>query len=190
MFVWFIQTYSPNINICNINSEGIWVLQSKLQFWLINCNLVIMKAWQAITITFDTLSESGCCNCNCNFRELITENFRCWLYYVLLLRYFENDICTVIWDLKAKWCCPCWHLSGVAKRVVFQKGGFGGCSSGTKTGTRVHSDVPPERKPERGYVRVFPWNEKPEWEHVRQNHPFTKPPLWAFVSSRIWEQFM
>ena len=30
------------------------------------------------------------------------------------------------------------------QRVVFQKGGFGG----TKTGTRVHSDVPPERKPE------------------------------------------
>ena len=28
----------------------------------------------------------------------------------------------------------------------FQKGGFGGCSPGTKTGTRVHSDVPPERK--------------------------------------------
>ena len=27
---------------------------------------------------------------------------------------------------------------------------FGGCSTGTKTGTRVHSDVPPER----GYVRT------------------------------------
>ena len=44
--------------------------------------------------------------------------------------------------------------------MVFQKGGFGGCSPGTKTGTRVHSDVPPERKPEeRGYVRMFPQNE-------------------------------
>ena len=50
-------------------------------------------------------------------------------------------------------------VSGVHKRVVFQKGGFGGCSPGTKTGTRVHSDVPPERKPERGYVRLFPLNE-------------------------------
>ena len=38
------------------------------------------------------------------------------------------------------------------------KGTFG-CSPGTKTGTRVHSDVPPERKPERGHVRMFPWNE-------------------------------
>ena len=29
------------------------------------------------------------------------------------------------------------------------------CLPRTKTGTRVHSDVPPERKPERGYVRMF-----------------------------------
>ena len=80
------------------------------------------------------------------------------------------------------------------KKGGFQKGGFGGCSPGTKTGTRVRSpkppfyetallspsdpfwgrqrvvskrvvsaDVPPERKPERGYVR--------------QNRPFTKPPF-------------
>ena len=63
-------------------------------------------------------------------------------------------------------------LSGVGKRVVFQQGGFGrcppplnenrnegtfGCSLGTKTRTRVRSHVPPERKPERGYIR--------------QNHP-------------------
>ena len=34
-----------------------------------------------------------------------------------------------------------------------------GCSPGTKTGTRVHSDDPPERKPERGYIRMFPRNE-------------------------------
>ena len=51
------------------------------------------------------------------------------------------------------------RISGVAKRVVFQKGGFGGCSPGTKTGTRAHSDVPPEGKPEQGYVRMFPRNE-------------------------------
>ena len=49
----------------------------------------------------------------------------------------------------------------------FQKGGFGGCSPGTKTGTRVRSDVPPERKPERGYVR--------------QSHPFTKLPCYLPV---------
>ena len=70
------------------------------------------------------------------------------------------------------------HTIGVAKRVVFQKGGFGACSPGTKTGTRVHSDVPPERKPERGYVRMLPRNEKPERGHIRQNHPFGKPPFW------------
>ena len=52
---------------------------------------------------------------------------------------------------------------GVAKTVVFEKGGSGRCSPGTKTGMRVHSHVPLERKPERGYVR--------------QNHPFTKPPF-------------
>ena len=42
-----------------------------------------------------------------------------------------------------------------------------GCSAGTKTGTRVRSNVPLERKPERGYVR--------------QNHPFTKPPSYLPV---------
>ena len=64
--------------------------------------------------------------------------------------------------------------SGVDKRVVFQKGGFGGCSSRTKTGTRVHSDVPPERKPERGYVRMFPRNEN------RNEGTFAKTtePIW------------
>ena len=74
--------------------------------------------------------------------------------------------------------------SGVAKRAVFQKGGFGGfgaCSPGTKTGTRVHSDVPPERKPERGYVRMFPRNEKPERGYFRQTTLLRNCP---FVSSR------
>ena len=38
-----------------------------------------------------------------------------------------------------------------------------GCPPRTKTRTRVHLRVPPEPKPERG--------------HIRQNHPFTKPPF-------------
>ena len=29
----------------------------------------------------------------------------------------------------------------------------------SKTVTRVHSDAPPEREPERGYFRMFPRNE-------------------------------
>ena len=59
----------------------------------------------------------------------------------------------------------------------------------------VWADVPPERKPERGYIRMFPQNENrnegtfscspgtktrnenPERGHIRQNHPFTKPPF-------------
>ena len=38
-----------------------------------------------------------------------------------------------------------WEFSGVAKRVVFQR--------------VVLADLPPERKPERGYIRMFPQNE-------------------------------
>ena len=41
-----------------------------------------------------------------------------------------------------------------------------------KTGTRVHSDVHPERKPERGYVRMFPRNET----GTRAHSP--KPPFY------------
>ena len=48
------------------------------------------------------------------------------------------------------------QYSGVDKRLVFQTSGFGGCSSRTKTGTRVHSDVPPERKPEGGAFACNP----------------------------------
>ena len=93
----------------------------------------------------------------------------------------------------------------------FQKGGFGGCSPGTKTGTRARSpkppfyetallspseplfgvdkrvvskrvvsaDVPPERKPERGYVR--------------QNHLFTKPPFHLpviFCCTKMGDRFL
>ena len=78
--------------------------------------------------------------------------------------------------------------SGVHKRVVFQN--------------VVLAAVPPERKPERGYVRMLSrnenrnegtfaccsgmktgtrvrWHVPPERErgHIRQNHPFTKPPF-------------
>ena len=38
-----------------------------------------------------------------------------------------------------------------------------GCSPGTRTGTRVRSHAAPERRQERG--------------HIRQNHPFAKPPF-------------
>ena len=61
-----------------------------------------------------------------------------------------------------------------SKRVVFQKGGFGGCSPGKRGYIRM---FPRNEKPERGYVRMFPWNGNPERGDVCQNHPFTKPPL-------------
>ena len=64
------------------------------------------------------------------------------------------------------------EFCGTFGRGVFQKSGFGGCSPRTKTRTRVHSDVPPERKPERGYVRMFPRNES----GTRAHSP--KPPLY------------
>ena len=59
----------------------------------------------------------------------------------------------------------------------------------------VLADCPPERKPERGYIRMFPrnenWNEgtfaccperKPEQGYIRQNRPFTKPPFYLPVT--------
>ena len=51
------------------------------------------------------------------------------------------------------------HLRGFTKGWLSKRVFFGGCSPATKTGTRVHSDAPPERKPERGYVRMFPRNQ-------------------------------
>ena len=74
------------------------------------------------------------------------------------------------------------QFSGVDKRVVYKR---------VVSKRVVLADVPPERKLERGYIRMFPWNEdrnegmfacspelKPERGHVRQNHPFTKPPFY------------
>ena len=75
----------------------------------------------------------------------------------------------------------------VPKSVVFQR--------------VVLADVPRERKRERGYIRMFPRNanlltgtrvrsldppeRKPERGHVRQNHPFTKPPFCLLSSCVI-----
>ena len=51
-------------------------------------------------------------------------------------------------------------LFGVDKRVVSKR--------------VVSADVPPERKPERGYVR--------------QNHPFRKPPFYLPVTVGFWDR--
>ena len=66
-------------------------------------------------------------------------------------------------------------VSGMRFFGGWQKGGF------PKGWFRVHSDVPPERKQERRYVRMFP-RKKPERGHICQNHPFTKPPFYLPVS--------
>ena len=70
-----------------------------------------------------------------------------------------------------------------AKKGGFLEGWFWRMFPGTKTGTRVHSDVPPERKPERGYVRMFPRNEH------RNEGTFAKTTLLQnhlFVSRNFW----
>ena len=51
---------------------------------------------------------------------------------------------------------------GGAQKRGFQKGGFGGCSPGTKTGTRVRSDVPPQRKTGTRVRSHVPSERKPE----------------------------
>ena len=57
---------------------------------------------------------------------------------------------------------------------------------------------PQNENPERGYIRMVPWNEnrgtrvrshvppkrKPERGYVRQNHPFTKPPSYLSMTSK------
>ena len=70
---------------------------------------------------------------------------------------------------------------GGTQKGGFQKGGFGGCSPGTKTGTRVRSDVPPERKTGTRVRSHVPPERRPEQGHIRQNHPFTKPPFYLPV---------
>ena len=61
-----------------------------------------------------------------------------------------------------------WFPKGWFSRNENRNEGTFGCSPERKTGTRVRSGVPPERKPERG--------------HIRQNHPFTKPPFFLPVT--------
>ena len=62
----------------------------------------------------------------------------------------------------------------------FPKGWFWQMFPGTKTGTRVHSDVPRHQKPDEGTFgcSLVP---KPERGYIRQNRPFTKPPF-CFLS--------
>ena len=79
-------------------------------------------------------------------------------------------------------CCGSWPPLGGTQKGGFQKGGFGGCSSGTKTGTRVRSDVPPERKTGTRVRSHVPPERKPERGYIRQNHPFTKPPFYLPVN--------
>ena len=68
----------------------------------------------------------------------------------------------------------------------FPKGWFWRmCSPGTKTGTRAHSDVPPERKPGTRVRSHVPPERQPERGHVRQNHPFTKPPFYLPVNCKV-----
>ena len=67
----------------------------------------------------------------------------------------------------------------------FQKGGFGGCSPVPKTGTRVHLDdiVPLVRITETRVHSDVPRYRKPERGYIRQNHPFSKRPF-RFLSTK------
>ena len=55
---------------------------------------------------------------------------------------FSSDTATAFLSERTQEGCGC--FSGVCtQKGGFQKGGFGGCSPGTKTGTRVRSPKPP-----------------------------------------------
>ena len=69
----------------------------------------------------------------------------------------------------------------------FPKGWFWRMFPQNETGTRVDSDIPPERKPERGYVRT---KRKPERGYIRQNHPFTKPPFCLRSITLLFPNFL
>ena len=59
----------------------------------------------------------------------------------------------------------------------FPKGWFWRMFPGTKTGTRVHSDVPPERKPERGRTFAFSPRTKTGKRAYSPKPPFYETPL-------------
>ena len=67
-----------------------------------------------------------------------------------LLSLYDNFM---MLETKARACL------GGRQKGGFPKGWFWRMFPWNETGTRVHSDVPPERKPERGYARMFPRNE-------------------------------
>ena len=117
----------------------------------------------------------------------ISQTKRRW-YAILTLKFsggYQYCVCvptTQIIVLRESWKCS-WNFGAVcgptlyeaptfsqiadSQRVVFQKGGFGGCSPGTK--------------PERGYIRMFPGRKT----GTRAHSP--KPPFYEnrpFVSSR------
>ena len=94
--------------------------------------------------------------------------------------------------------CGMTRFIGSSQKGGFQKGGFGGCSPGTKTGTRVRSPKPPFWKPpfylpmtlcgvdkrvvsKRVVSADVPPERKSERGYVRQNHPFAKPPFYLPV---------
>ena len=72
-----------------------------------------------------------------------------------------------------RWTCTAQKRQSVwfGRRNKNRNEGTFGCSVGTKTGTRVLSHVPPERKPERG--------------HIRQNHPLTTKPPSCLLSKKF-----
>ena len=88
-----------------------------------------------------------------------------WLFQELRVKFvlFQKDWVVLVFGGLTKGC------------FGFQKGSFGGRFPGTKTGTRVHSDVPPERKPGTRVRSHVPPEWKPERGYVCQDHPFKKP---------------
>ena len=108
---------------------------------------------------------------------------RCWQFPISFYRRVSR-FCSVSGKV-AHFFSPCSHENAIANFRGCQKGGFPKgwfwrMSPGTRTGTRVHSDVSLERKQERGYVRMFPRNEnRNEGTFAKttllENHPFGNP---------------
>ena len=51
------------------------------------------------------------------FASLLVRGLHLTVYasnvYVIIRFYYENNFCNAIWDLKAEWRCPCWHLGTI-----------------------------------------------------------------------------